>query len=188
VGEALDCLRGAGPADLREVTVTLAVEMLRVAGDTSSWDALKRRVEGVLDGGAPLERFARVVALQGGDAGVTMDPRRLPSAPVVRFVAAPRSGVVHRVIPEVVGYGVIDLGGGRRRMDDAVDPRVGFEIHVSPGDVVQSGAVLGVVHAATEAGAEAGERVLQNACILGDGPPPPGLPLVGERVEGGDRP
>jgi len=187
VREALDCLRGGGPADLREVTLTLAVEMLRVAGDTAPWEALRTRVGRVLDGGGPLERFARVVELQGGDARVVADPRRLPQAPVVHPVASPRAGVVQRVIPEVVGYAVIDLGGGRRRMDDAVDPRVGFELHLAPGDPVQVGTVLGVVHAADREGAEAGERALRNAFVLGDDPPPPGLPLVGERVEGSGR-
>lgn len=183
VEEALECLRGGGPPDLREICVSLAVEMLAVAGEGGDRQALRSRVGSVLDGGGPLERFARVVAIQGGDPGVILEAGKLPRAPVVRPVHSAEGGTVQRVIPERLGYGVIELGGGRRRLEDHIDPTVGFELRVEPGMVIEPGELLGLVHAKDEAGAAGGERALREACQVSEGSGPPPLPLLIHRVD-----
>lgn len=188
VREALECLRGGGPPDLRELTVVLAMEMLEVAGEDGEVRELRARVEAALDGGGALERFARVVARQGGDPDVVLGVVDLPGAPVVRPVHAPRGGLVQRVIPERLGYGVIELGGGRRRQNDAIDPAVGFELAVEPGTSIEAGGLLGFVHARDGSGAEVGETALREACEIADGAVPPPLPLVMERVGATSRP
>ncbi len=188
VKEALECLRGGGPEDLRELTVALAVEMLAVGGgDGEDAGALRARVESALDSGGPLERFARVAAIQGGDPEVVLGGRPLPSAPVVRPVHSRAAGTVARVVPERLGYGVIELGGGRRRLDDTIDPAVGFEIRVGPGDEIGEGDLLGFVHARDESGADGGELALREACRLSKGDPPPSLPLLIRRVDRGSQ-
>lgn len=186
VKEALECLRGGGPPDLREVSVRLAVEMMGVAGTGGDPGELQDRVEAVLDGGGALERLARVTALQGGDPGVILGTAPLAAAPVVRPVSAGRQGRVQRVLPERLGYGVIELGGGRRRLGDTIDPAVGFERLVEPGVWLEPEDLLGVVHARDEAGAAAGERALREACPVSDDPPPDPLPLIIRRVDRGD--
>lgn len=183
VAEALECLRGGGPPDLRELTVTLAMEMLGVSGEASEGHSQRARVETALDGGGALERLARVVARQGGDPEVVSGGTELPRAPVVRAVRAECGGTVQRVVPERLGYGVIELGGGRRRLDDTIDPTVGFELAVEPGLSVGPGELLGFVHARDEAGADAGERALREACEIDGGAVPLPLPLVMGRVD-----
>ena len=183
VREALECLRGGGPRDLRDLTVSLAVEMMAVAGEEGDTDALRGRVESVLDSGRPLQRFARVVAVQGGDPEVVLGGGGLPEAPVVRPVHSMGAGRVARVVPERLGHGVIELGGGRRRLEDAIDPAVGFELRVEPGDEIEEGDLLGFVHARDESGADGGERTLREACRLSTGEIPEPLPLLIRRVD-----
>jgi thymidine phosphorylase len=71
-------------------------------------------------------------------------------------------------VPTVLGYGLVELGGGRKRLGEAVDPAVGFVLHVSVGERVAAGQALGTVYASTEAGAQLGLRILAGAVQLGD--------------------
>ena len=108
-----------------------------------------------LDDGRALERFVRMVRAQGGDPSVIEHPERLPRARVVVECRARRAGIVETIRPRELGRGVVELGGGRRALGDAVDPAVGFVLHVTPGDRIEVGDVLGEVHASA-AGDEIG--------------------------------
>jgi thymidine phosphorylase len=131
--------------------------------------------------------MARLVELQGGDPSVVENPLRIPQAPEVKILTAQASGFVSKISPVSLGYGVVELGGGRRRMGDAVDLRVGFVMGVKPGDWVETGTPLGEVHAADADGLEKGLGTLQNAVTLG--PEPPLRPsLILERVQGSKSP
>ncbi len=179
--EAVACLRGEGPDDLREVVVAEVAEMLRCGGMDDP-DAAPERARSALASGEALERFRRLVEAQGGDPSVLDDPTRLRTAPERRVVEAERAGLVLGVRPRRLGEGVTTLGGGRRRMGDAIDPGVGFEVGVRPGDAVRPGDPLGTVHARTPAEAEEGVRILRAAVEVGDGEPEPLRPLISHRV------
>lgn len=181
VEEAIHALHGEGPPDVMEVTYTLGAEMLVLAGVARSTDEARRRMEVSLSSGKALEKFAQVIEAQGGDARVIDDPSLLPQARVVEFYAAPRAGVVSRVEPRAVGRGIIALGGGRRTMEDAIDPSVGFVIRARPGDVVAVGEPLATIFARDEAGVAAGMAALGEAITLADEADPP-LPLVSHRI------
>ncbi|MFQ5536035.1 MAG: thymidine phosphorylase [Gemmatimonadota bacterium] len=170
--EAIACLRGEGPPDLRELVLREVAEMMELAwpeGD-DGLGRLRARAEAALDGGDALERMAGLVEAQGGDPTVLDDPSRLPAAPVVREVTAPRSGEVTALDPRPLGEGVVRLGGGRVRMDQEIDLAVGFELAVRPGDKVEEGRPLGRVHARDEDGAEAGARILEGAVTIAEVP------------------
>jgi len=109
------------------------------------------------------------------------DPSRLPQAQEVEIFSAPRAGVVARVEPRAVGRGITALGGGRARMDDVIDPSVGFVIRARPGDVVRVGEPLATIFARDEAGIAAGMASLAEAIQITDEAEPP-LPLVSHRV------
>jgi len=129
------------------------------------------------------ERFRRLVEAQGGDPGVADDPSLLPSAPEQRVVSADRSGTVTSVRPRVLGEGVVRLGGGRRRVEDDIDPSVGFELRVRPGDALSAGDALGVVHARAPEDGQEGAAILRSAVVL-DGDASVGLrPLLSHRVD-----
>jgi pyrimidine-nucleoside phosphorylase len=184
--EALACLRGNGPLDLRELVIALAVEMAAVSGAAGPPESWRARAAGALDDGSALERFGRLVEEQGGDPRVLEEPGRLPSAAVTRPVRAPRSGRVRRIRPGVLGWGVVELGGGRRALGDDLDPSVGFVLDVDVGDPVAQGDRLGTVHAASESDAVLGVATLEEAVEVGEEPMEDPRPLVSHRVtEGG---
>ena len=94
---------------------------------------------------------------------------------------APRTGFVARVEPRAIGRGITAMGGGRTKMEDLVDPGVGFVISARPGAWVKEGAPLAEVLGRTPADIETGLAVLRDAIALSDEPPAP-LPLVSHRV------
>ena len=110
------------------------------------------------------------------------DPSRLPSALVRETVYASATGVVQAISPRPLGYGVIELGGGRTRLGQTIDASVGFTLTVSVGDHVKAGDALGVVHASDQDGADRGAVILGEAVLLGDDDAPTFPPLVSHRV------
>lgn len=126
--------------------------------------------------------MARLVERQGGDPRVVADPSLIPAAPEREVVSAEAPGFVREVRPVALGYGVVELGGGRRRIEDRVDPRVGFTLAVRPGDRVERGDPLGEVHAGSPGGLDRGRAVLREAVVLDLEAPPPSPPLIRERV------
>ena len=182
VREAVDCLSGAGPADLRTVVKELAAEMALAGGLVTGLGEGRRRAAEVLAGGGALVRFERLVAAQGGSLALSDEGYGLPAAPMTREVAANGAGVIRSINPRALGYGVIPMGGGRTRPDQDVDPRVGFELRVAVGDRIARGDPLAVVHGASEDDLFIGARVVHEAVDVADGPGPAPLPLVLERI------
>ena len=181
VVEAIAGLRGEGPVDLMTVTYALGVEMLLLAGIDREGAAAHRRLEQTVQDGTALTAFAKMVAAQGGDAATVEDPRRLPRAPIQRDVRAAETGIIARVEPRALGRAIIDLGGGRREVTDAVLPDVGLEVWAKPGQPVQRGDLLAVVHARTASQADAAVASVLDAISIGDVMPEV-LPLIAWRV------
>jgi pyrimidine-nucleoside phosphorylase len=181
VEESIECLLGRGPEDLREVTLALAAELAVAAGAEPDTGAARRALEPLLDGGEAAERFARLIERQGGDARVVEEPGRLPSAPVRRQLEAPDSGWFVRLAAREVGLAAVELGAGRTRVDQSVDPAVGFEIHKAVGERVEAGEPLVTVHAASEEDAGRALARLTSALELAE-EAPPARPLVRYRV------
>lgn len=182
VREALECLGGGGPGDLREVVTELAAEMALAGGVVPDLAEGRRRAAEALAGGGPLERFRRLVAAQGGRLNPARDDYGLPVAPVTKVVTANREGVVAALDPRALGYGVIPMGGGRTRQDQEIDPRVGFELVVKVGDRVSRGDPLAVVHGAGRDDLFIGARVVNEAVTVADSLQSDPLPLIIERV------
>jgi pyrimidine-nucleoside phosphorylase len=181
VEEAIHALHGEGPPDLMEVTYTLGAEMLVLGGVAKGIDVARRRMEIAISSGKAADKFRQIVEAQGGDASVIDDPARLPQAKVCEFYSAPRHGVIARVEPRAIGRGIAALGGARQRMEDRIDPTVGFVIRGRPGDVVQTGEPIASIFARDEAGVAAGMAALSEAITLADEADPP-LPLISHRV------
>ena len=182
VAEAVACLRGEGPSDLRDLVVALTSHMLVLGGIASDHAEAEDRCSETLVSGAVLERFRRMVVAQGGDPSFIDDPDVLPRAPVRRTVRAEQGGVVQEVAPRPFGYAVVEMGGGRRELGDPIDPRVGFVVDVRPGDHVAPGDRMGEVHAADEGSARVAMSAFERAVRLSQDVPAPGLPLISHRV------
>jgi len=181
VEEAIAALKGEGPPDLMSVTYALGAEMLVLGAAAPNRDAARRAMEVAISSGRAAEKFQQVIEAQGGNPAVVDDPAVLPQALACELYAAPRRGLVARVEPRAVGRGVVALGGGRTRIDDAVDPAVGFVITAKPGDWVEAGEPLATIFARDHAGVADGRAALRQAIVIADEADPP-LPLISHRV------
>ncbi|MEU1899879.1 thymidine phosphorylase [Nocardiopsis dassonvillei] len=141
VAESVEVLSGGGPADVVELTVALAREMLAAAGLVPGEGGVKDPAEALRDGSA-LESWKRLVRAQGGDPDAP-----LPVAAERRVVLAPASGTVTRLDAYQVGLAAWRLGAGRARKEDAVSFGAGVTLHAKPGESVQAGEPLFTLHA-----------------------------------------
>jgi pyrimidine-nucleoside phosphorylase len=146
IEESFDCLEGKGPADLRELVCLQGGEMLRLAGLAATTEAGHARIAKALDDGSARERFARVIEEQGGDPRCMDERKRLAHAPNVATVKAGRDGVLAWRDLRAVGYAICELGGGRKKLGDTIDPSVGLVFIVEEGARVARGDVLIEVH------------------------------------------
>jgi pyrimidine-nucleoside phosphorylase len=176
VAEAIEVLKGAGPGDLIDVTMALGAAMLVLGAAASSENAARAMMEDAIDSGRALLKLEEIIAAQGGDAGVVRDPGRLPRAPYIETFAATREGVIQTVDPRAIGYGVISLGGGRRNMEDRIDPSVGFVITAKPGLHIAKDQSLATIHARSKEDLTLGRSILEGAIVIGDSMVEP-LPL-----------
>jgi pyrimidine-nucleoside phosphorylase len=185
VAEAVAALRGEGPADVMRLTLVLAGEMLKLAGVAAGDDEARAVLQRALDSGDALQRFRRMVELQGGDPAVVDDPSRLPSAALKADIAAGDDGYLARVDAEAVGKACVALGAGRRRTDDAVDPAVGVKIHAHVGDPVRRGQPVLEIHANDKTRLATARGLLEPALEIAD-MPLPARPLVVETLTAGE--
>jgi thymidine phosphorylase len=135
VRESVEVLAGGGPADVVELTVALAAEMLAAAGVTDVDPA------GKLRDGTAMDVWRTMIAAQGGDPSAD-----LPVAPEQHVVPAPSTGVLSKLDALAVGVAAWRLGAGRARKEDPVSPVAGIEMHAKPGDQVAEGQPLLTLH------------------------------------------
>ena len=181
VEECIAALHGKGPPDLMEVTFALGAEMLLLAGVAFTAADARAMMTEAIEKGRAASTFQAIIAAQGGDPRVIDDPALLPTASITAEYASPISGTVALVDPRVIGWGLVELGAGRTRMEDGIDPAVGFIVRCKPGDNVRKGDPLAFVRAHGDAAAARGLAVLRRAIIVGAEPISP-LPLVSHRV------
>jgi pyrimidine-nucleoside phosphorylase len=182
--EALQALTGEGPADLRELTGRLAVEMLLLAKVADTEADAQLEVARALASGRALDKFRQLVEAQGGNPAVVDDPGSLPQATEVELFEASEDGVIGAVDPRPLGRAVVEMGGGRQRLGDAIDHSVGFVVTARPGMKVSAGQPVASVFARDAAGIEIGMQALRAAVRYGAADPP--LPLIVGRVTSAD--
>lgn len=176
VHEAVDTLRGHGPADLRELCLALAAAALRAEGEAEG--SARERAEVALDSGAALEKFAAFVSAQGGDAEAAVG-RRLQLAAQQSDITAPEGGYLQDIDALSVGRAVLSLGGGRERKEDPIDHSVGVELLKLPGEQVQAGApLLRLWH--NGRGVQRASELLQAGIRVGEAAPPEEALILGE--------
>jgi thymidine phosphorylase len=170
---AVDYLTGAKrDARLHAVTLALGAELLTLAGLARDRVAARAALERSLANGAAAERFERMVAALGGPADFLSRARALlPTAPVVVAAQPERAGFVQSIDAREIGLVVVELGGGRARASDTIDPAVGLTRLAGVGAEVSADAPLALVHARDEASAAAASARLSAAYHIGDAPP-----------------
>lgn len=170
VRESVEILAGGGPADVRELTVALAREMLTLSGHPDA------DVEGALDDGAAMDTWRAMIRAQGGDPDAA-----LPTARESHVVTAPTSGVLTRQDALAFGIAAWRLGAGRARAEDRVVHAAGIDLHAKPGDEVVAGQALFTLLADDAARFDRALEALEGAWTLGTDAPEH-TPLVRERI------
>lgn len=176
VRESVEILAGGGPADVRELTVELAREMLSLVG-LGDVD-----VEGALDNGRAMDTWRAMIAAQGGDPDAP-----LPVAPETHVVTAPVSGVMSKLEGLPFGVAAWRLGAGRARAEDPVIHSAGIDLHAKPGDTVVAGQPLFTLSAENAARFPRALESLEGAWEIDEGADPGSHargPLVRERIAG----
>ena len=143
--EAVECLRGGGPADLRDLVLEQAAVMICLAAGQAGagkLDTAREQARATLDGGGAWETFLRLVEAQGGDRRAVEDTSRLDVAPDVAVLTAENDGWVQPMDCAAVGVAAVVLGAGRTRVTDGVDHGVGLEMLARIGDRVEKGSPL----------------------------------------------
>ena len=158
VAESVEVLRGGGPADVVELTVALAREMLALAG-------LDADPAAVLASGAAYEVWERMIAAQGGDPSAP-----LPVAAHVEPVVAERSGVLSTCDALAVGIAAWRLGAGRARKEDAVQAGAGVRLLVEVGEEVEAGQPLLELHTDTPAAVAGARAALSSGLVVSEEP------------------
>ncbi|WP_035848349.1 thymidine phosphorylase [Kitasatospora azatica] len=138
VRESVEVLAGGGPADVVELTIALAREMLAAAGVSG-----KDPADALRDGSA-MDHWRRLISAQGGDVDAP-----LPVAREQHVIPAPASGVLTALDAYAVGVCAWRLGAGRARKEDPVQAGAGVEMHAKPGDTVTAGQPLLTLHTDT---------------------------------------
>ncbi len=173
VREAVETVRGNGPADFAELVLDSVAHLLALSDLDVDEEEGRRRAEEAVASGAALAAYERWIRAQHGDPSL----EQLPVAPVVRAVPAPRDGAVASLGAIQVGLAALHLGAGRRTKEDAIDHAVGVVCLKKRGDTVRDGESLAEVHARDERAAEGAAAAVLAAYELAD-VAPPARPIV----------
>jgi pyrimidine-nucleoside phosphorylase len=186
VEECINILRGEAneaAQPVLDLSLELSAHMLLLANVDQTIEAARERLQGVLQSGKALECLRNNIEAQGGDSRVCDEPGRF--LPLVREnvkVESPRSGVITRVDTTEIGHAIAAIGGGRVRIEDTVDPTVGFTSELKLGDAVRAGDAIGVVYCADGAAATKAALRIQRAYQIGDAANTEATKLVKEIV------
>lgn len=158
VVESLATMRGEGPPDLTALVLAQTEAITGVS---------QEKLASLLASGCVFEKFSQIVNVQGGDVAALRDLATVQAAPVVLDVFAQTSGAVLRFDAGQVGQAALELGAGRGKASDRIDPRVGFDCLIKVGQQIAKGDRIARVHAADEASAARAADALQTALTVG---------------------
>lgn len=147
VQEAIDTLKGEGPADFTELCMTLGSYMLIAGGRAKDEQKARAMLAEVISDGSALNKLEQFVQAQGGNPAAVRNPSLLPKAAIVEEIPAPCSGYVEKIDCEEIGICSLILGGGRETKESVIDLSVGLILHKKVGDYVEAGQSLAAIHA-----------------------------------------
>jgi pyrimidine-nucleoside phosphorylase len=147
VKEAVETLHGHGPKDFTEHCLTVASHMLVVGQKAANIVEGRKLAENALYSGKSWEKFRTLVSNQGGDATYIDNPDKLEKASFIEDISAPRDGYLSEINAQVVGETSVELGAGRAKKGDPIDPAVGIIIHHKVGDKLAKGDLMFTIHA-----------------------------------------
>lgn len=174
--ESIETLQGGGPADIRELTLQLAAELLVMTGRAEDLTAGLQQAAARLDDGSAFEKYEHMVS---GQSGNTSLPLRVAAR---HDIVSSQAGVIHRIDTHALGMSIIEMGGGRRQMTDQVDHSVGIKLLVSVGDQVTAGQPVAELFCdESDTAIPKHQKQILEAIEIGESPAVP-LTLIHDRV------
>jgi thymidine phosphorylase len=160
VDESIEVLQGGGPSDVRELTIELAARLLISTQRETNLDDARLRLSRLLDNGAAMERFERMVHAQGGSLSSSR-----PLGKSRRFLAS-HSGLVSSLDGQLLGQAIIAMGGGRKIAGEAIDFSVGIQMHLKIGESVETGQPLLEILCDDESASDQALRLIEQAIVI----------------------
>jgi pyrimidine-nucleoside phosphorylase len=182
--EVIEVLRGGGPADLRDLCLELAAWMFCLGKTTKTVEQGRSLASDLIASGKALEKFSRMVGLQGGDVRAIDEPKLLPHSREMLEVPSPAAGYVASINCEAVGIACVVLGGGREKKEDSIDPAVGVVLHRKVGDPVRAGDPLCTIHFNSAEKANRAQEILLGSFRIGAEPVTHNRPLIHRVIPG----
>ena len=166
--EAIETLKGNGPADLTELTMTLASHMLVLGKVCDTLETARQKVQEVMDNGKAIEKLQEWIKLQGGNPAAVLDYSLMPQAQYSKEVVLSQAGYVSAIDAESVGKSALVLGAGRETKESEIDLAVGIVIHKKIGDYIESNDSVATIYYNDLAKCEAAEKILKEAYKVSD--------------------
>ena len=171
IEESIATLRGEGPTDVRELSLILVAEMLRLAGSVDAREQGVELARHKLDSGAALDVFSRMITAQGGDASAIDLPERLPRAAHQQSFRASASGLITEMNTQAIGRAAMLLGAGRREVSDVVSAGAGIRLHHKLGAAVSTGEAILTLLTDEQETLHDASQALGNAIRIGEAKP-----------------
>ncbi len=170
VKEAIDTLKGNGPADFLELCLTLGSYMVELGGLAADEKDARKMLEQTIADGSALKKLAQFIEAQGGDPKAVYESDLLPKADFVEEIASPREGYIKKIVCDEIGICSLILGGGRETKESDIDLAVGLVLKKKAGDYVKAGESLAVIHGNDREKMEAAKVRFINAYSFSDKP------------------
>lgn len=181
VKEAINVLKGKGPADVRELCLNLAGITLYLARKVTDPEKGRQLAEIYLDDGSALDKFREFIVAQEGNPKVIDDEKLLPEAKFRFSLLSDQEGYIDQMDTEAIGIAAMKLGAGRGKKDDLIDPAVGIVFHKKTGDWVSKGETIAMIHANDENRADEGMELLKRSIFFDQNKRDP-LPLIDQLI------
>lgn len=165
VKEAIDALKGEGPADLMEMVYVLGSQMVVLAKQADTLEAARELLKEAIQSGAATTKFKEMIRNQGGDESIVDHPENLPQAEFVIELPAKESGYISEMVADQLGIAAMLLGAGRRTKEDTIDYSVGLMLHKKVGNSVTAGEPLVTVYANSQAIDDVKAKIYENIFI-----------------------
>ncbi|MDO5040766.1 MAG: thymidine phosphorylase [Peptoniphilus sp.] len=166
--EAIDTLRGQGPADLKELSMAICSKILLLSGISSDRKEAEKLLQEKIDSGEALEKFKEMVSAQGGDPSYIDDVSKFELSAIKREVLSTGAGYIKEIKALQIGEIAKELGAGRATKEDSVDLGAGILLNKKIDDPVEEGELLATLYTQRESILESAVKDLQSAFVIGD--------------------
>lgn len=182
VRESVEALQGKGESDTMEVSLLLSGTMIWLGGKAESIEKGIEKAKSSIEDGSAYQKFLDIIDAQGGDIRVIKDPSLYPKAKVVQEITSELDGYISGIDSYEVGMTAVELGAGRLKKEDKIDPVAGIEVFKKHGDYVKTGETIARIHTNKMGIADASAKRYLQAIIFSDDEPNP-IKMITHRID-----